>query len=69
MITEAYTPGHTQHAVGFISQRRLNSHGAFLLPPLKAEMSVLDCGCGPGTITLDIARIVKQGQVVGVFIY
>jgi ubiquinone/menaquinone biosynthesis C-methylase UbiE len=28
-------------------------------------MSVLDIGCGPGTITLDLAEIVAPGRVVG----
>jgi ubiquinone/menaquinone biosynthesis C-methylase UbiE len=27
---------------------------------------VLDCGCGPGTITLDIAARVAPGKVIGV---
>lgn len=29
-------------------------------------MAVLDCGCGPGTITLDLARAADGGRVVGV---
>jgi ubiquinone/menaquinone biosynthesis C-methylase UbiE len=29
-------------------------------------MSILDVGCGPGTITIDLARRVPQGHVVGV---
>lgn len=29
-------------------------------------MSLLDVGCGPGTITLDLARLVAPGRVVGV---
>jgi ubiquinone/menaquinone biosynthesis C-methylase UbiE len=29
-------------------------------------MSVLDVGCGPGTITLDLAEIVAPGPVVGI---
>ena len=33
---------------------------------LKHGNSVLDIGCGPGTITLDVAEIVKPGNVVGV---
>lgn len=28
-------------------------------------MNVLDCGCGPGTITLGFAELVGAGQVVG----
>jgi len=29
-------------------------------------MRVLDCGCGVGTITMDLAEIVAPGQVVGI---
>lgn len=28
-------------------------------------MSILDVGCGPGTITVDLARLVPRGKVVG----
>lgn len=66
MTTETYTPGHSNNAVNFMAQRRLSSHGAFFLPYLKPNLTVLDCGCGPGTITLDIARAVPNGSVTGV---
>jgi ubiquinone/menaquinone biosynthesis C-methylase UbiE len=62
----AYTPGHTSNAVTFMAQRRAATHGAFFLPQLKAGMRLLDCGCGPGTITLDLARRVAPGAVVGI---
>lgn len=29
-------------------------------------MTVLDCGCGPGTITLDLAEFVYPGDVTGI---
>jgi ubiquinone/menaquinone biosynthesis C-methylase UbiE len=61
-----YTPGHSGNAVTFMAQRRAASHAAFLLPHLKAGMRLLDCGCGPGTITLDLARIVAPGAVIGI---
>src|SRR5947209_19784679 len=38
----------------------------FLLPHLRTGMSLLDCGCGVGSITLDLAERVAPGQVVGV---
>ncbi len=37
----------------------------FFLPHLKPGMSVLDCGCGPGTITQGLAQLVAPGDVVG----
>ncbi len=38
----------------------------FLVPHLSAGKSVLDCGCGPGPITLSFAEIVAPGRVVGI---
>jgi SAM-dependent methyltransferase len=29
-------------------------------------MSLLDCGCGPGSITLDLAQAVAPGRVIGI---
>jgi SAM-dependent methyltransferase len=66
MEAESYTPGHTQNATDFMSKRSLQSHGEFFLSYLTPGMSVLDCGCRPGTITLGIAARVAPGNVVGV---
>jgi ubiquinone/menaquinone biosynthesis C-methylase UbiE len=33
---------------------------------LQPNMSVLDVGCGPGTITIDVAKAAAPGKVVGV---
>ncbi|MPZ50498.1 MAG: methyltransferase domain-containing protein [Dehalococcoidia bacterium] len=46
--------------------RRLENSAAFLAPYIKPGMSVIDCGCGPGTITCDLAEAVFPGKVVGV---
>jgi ubiquinone/menaquinone biosynthesis C-methylase UbiE len=46
--------------------RQGSSHAAFFTRYLKAGMRVLDCGCGPGTITLDFAEIVAPGEVWGI---
>ena len=37
----------------------------FLLPHVKSGMSVLDAGCGPGTITQGLAEIAAPGNVIG----
>jgi SAM-dependent methyltransferase len=49
-----------------MAKRTLESHGAFFLPYLSPGLSVLDCGCGPGSITMGIATSVAPGNVVGV---
>jgi len=39
---------------------------AFVMPHLRSGQRVLDVGCGPGSITLDVAERVAPGEVVGV---
>ena len=65
-MAETYTLGYSDAALGFVSRRTLESHGAFFVPYLHPGMTVLDCGCGPGSITLGIAARVGDGSVVGV---
>ena len=65
-MTEKYTPGQTQNTSDFMARRSLESHGAFFFPFLEDRMVVLDCGCGPGTITCDIAQLLPAGRAVGV---
>ena len=66
MNAESYTPGHSQNATNFMSNRSIESHGQFFLPYLSAGVSVLDCGCGPGSISLGIASLIAPGRIVGV---
>ena len=47
------------------AQREAENVMGFFIAHLKPGMSVLDCGCGPGTITQGIAQIVAPGKVVG----
>ena len=48
-----------------VRARTVESSAAFLLPHLSPGMSLLDCGCGPGTITVGLAETVAPGEVVG----
>ena len=52
--------------VDFLGKRRATHEAAFFIPHLTPAMRVLDCGCGPGTISVGLAQIVAQGQVVGI---
>jgi ubiquinone/menaquinone biosynthesis C-methylase UbiE len=38
----------------------------FLLPHLRPGMRALDCGCGPGAITIAMASIIRPGEATGV---
>ena len=49
-----------------MAQRSAVSHARFLLPHLDAASRLLDCGCGPGSISCDFAKIVVSGHVKGI---
>jgi SAM-dependent methyltransferase len=49
-----------------MARRTLASHGVFFAPHLLPGLSLLDCGCGPGSITVGIAARIDPGEVVGV---
>jgi len=46
--------------------RRTGQTAAFLVPHLRAGMRLLDCGCGPGSITVDLAQAVAPGDTIGI---
>ena len=48
------------------ARRTADRQGAFLLSHLKPGMSLIDVGCGPGTITAGFAEAVAPGPVVGI---
>lgn len=63
---ENYVLGYGDGAMDWMKSRTVEKHGAFLLPYLNAGDSLLDCGCGPGSLTVGFARVVAPGQVVGI---
>jgi ubiquinone/menaquinone biosynthesis C-methylase UbiE len=66
-MEENYTPGHSANATAFMAARSFKTHGGFIEPNLKPGMNVLDCGCGPGAISIGLAEAVgPNGQVTGI---
>ena len=57
-----YTHGYTNPAFAGIASRTAANHAYFLLPHLKSGDTLLDIGCGPGTITLGLAEAVAPGR-------
>jgi ubiquinone/menaquinone biosynthesis C-methylase UbiE len=49
-----------------IKARGADVYAGFLLPYLRPDVAVLDCGCGKATITFGLAEAVPDGLVVGV---
>ncbi|MBT4341935.1 MAG: methyltransferase domain-containing protein [Chloroflexi bacterium] len=65
--SEKYTHGHHASVVAAHAVRRASEAAAFVLPQLKSPMRVLDFGCGPGTITNDLAEhLLPDGSLVGI---
>ncbi len=60
-----YTHGHHESVLRSHRWRTVANSAAYVAPRLVAGVSVLDVGCGPGTITADIARRVAPGRVIG----
>jgi ubiquinone/menaquinone biosynthesis C-methylase UbiE len=63
--TATYTHGHHASVLRSHTWRTAENSAAYLLPRLTSGMTLLDVGCGPGTITADLATLVSPGRVVG----
>jgi len=65
-IRDTYTHGHHESVLRSHTWRTVVNSAAYLIPHLTQGLRVLDVGCGPGTITVDLARRVSPGTVTGV---
>lgn len=63
---EVYSAGYDPLVLLGLSRRTVTRDAAFFVPHLRPDMQVLDCGCGPGGISVTMAGLVPQGRVVGV---
>lgn len=58
-----YTHGHHESVLRSHRWRTAQNSAAYLLPHLRPGASLLDIGCGPGTITADLAAVVAPGRI------
>jgi SAM-dependent methyltransferase len=63
---EVYSHGHHDSVLRSHRWRTAENSAAYLLPRLRVADRLLDVGIGPGTITLDLARRLSEGWVVGI---
>jgi SAM-dependent methyltransferase len=61
--SNVYTHGHHETVLRSHRWRTAQNSAAYLLPHLRPGMALLDVGCGPGTITADLADRVAPGRV------
>jgi len=62
---DTYTHGHADAVLQSHRWRTVANSAGYLAGHLRPGLDVLDVGCGPGTITVDIAARVAPGRVVG----
>jgi len=65
-MADTYTHGHHDSVLRSHRWRTVENSAAYLLPHLAPGQDLLDVGCGPGTITVDLAGRVTPGKVTGV---
>lgn len=65
-MADVYTHGHHDSVLRAHRWRTAENSAAYLLGYLQAGLSLLDVGCGPATLTADLARRVAPGRVVGI---
>ena len=63
---DVYTHGHQESVLRSHRWRTAGNSAAYLLPELRPGADLLDIGCGPGTLTVDLAARVAPGRVLGV---
>ncbi|GAA1832051.1 methyltransferase domain-containing protein [Luedemannella flava] len=65
-MANVYTHGHHESVLRSHRWRTATNSAAYVLPHLSPGDSLLDIGCGPGTITADLAALVAPGRVTAV---
>jgi SAM-dependent methyltransferase len=61
-----YPHGHAESVLRSHGWRTAANSAGYLLPHLRPGHRLLDVGCGPGTLTLDLAARVAPGTVIGI---
>ncbi len=62
----SYTMGYDEDFLQLLSRRSIHTHCGYLLSNLKAGMTALDLGCGPGNIAVGLAEYIHPGILHGV---
>lgn len=66
MSNPQYLHGHAPVVVAAHARRTASEAAGFVLPRLGPGITMLDLGCGPGTITAGLAEAIAPGHLVAV---
>ena len=64
--TPDYTMGFSEELLQSLRRQTAEASAAHLLPHLRPGHRVLDFGCGPGTISVGLAKAVAPGELHGI---
>jgi SAM-dependent methyltransferase len=64
--TPDYSLGFSEEMLEALRRNTADASASYLLPYLRPGLRVLDFGCGPGTISVGLARAVAPGALHGV---
>ena len=64
-LLNKYPFGYGEARVKLMASRRIETHAAYLIKHLRPGMKLLDVGCGPGNLSLEFAKHLCNGSVIG----
>ncbi|MCL5260721.1 MAG: methyltransferase domain-containing protein [Gammaproteobacteria bacterium] len=64
--TNNYKYGYKDFMINFINKRTVEQEAGFLIPYLRDDIKLLDCGCGPGSITVGFGKYIKNGEIFAI---
>ncbi len=64
--TPDYTMGYGQEIIDSFRRYTAQSHAAYMYQHLRPGQRLLDFGCGPGSISVGLARAISPGEFHGV---
>lgn len=65
-MSDTYSHGHHESVLRSHTWRTAANSAQYLLGELKPGQRLLDVGCGPGTVTIDLAGLVSPGPIIGI---